>query len=88
MFAVAALTLSRLVALCLKVVEVRGNSSRASPGQTWIAGRSCGGLFTPMLNWHMSDHVRLEFSYGVGNLDRFELNGVTHFFQTRLQLSL
>ena len=44
--------------------------------------------FTPMLNWHMSDHVRLEFSYGVGNLDRFELNGVTHFFQTRLQLSL
>jgi phosphate-selective porin OprO/OprP len=44
--------------------------------------------FTPMVNWHMSDNVRLEFSYGVGRLDRFGLSGVTQFFQTRLQLSL
>lgn len=44
--------------------------------------------FTPMVNWHMSDNVRLEFSYGVGTLDRFGLSGVTQFFQTRLQLSL
>lgn len=50
-----------------------------------------GGRFwrvTPMLNWHLSDHVRLEFVYGYGSLDRFELNGRTHFFQTRLQLQM
>jgi phosphate-selective porin OprO/OprP len=55
------------------------------------SGALRGGKFwrlTPMMNWHMSDHVRLEFSYGVGKLDRFGLNGVTQFFQTRLQLSL
>jgi phosphate-selective porin OprO/OprP len=44
--------------------------------------------FTPMVNWHMSDHVRLDFSYGVGTLDRFSVSGTTNFFQTRLQLTL
>lgn len=50
-----------------------------------------GGKFwriTPMVNWHMSDNVRLEFVYGYGMLDRFDLKGATHFFQTRLQLQL
>jgi phosphate-selective porin OprO/OprP len=50
-----------------------------------------GGKFwriTPMMNWHMSDNVRLEFVYGYGMLDRFDLKGATHFFQTRLQLQL
>ena len=35
-----------------------------------------GGKFwriTPMVNWHMSDNVRLEFVYGYGTLDRFDL---------------
>jgi hypothetical protein len=41
-----------------------------------------------MVNWHMSDHVRLEFNYGYGTLDRFEQNGHTQFFQTRIQLQL
>ena len=27
--------------------------------------------FTPMVNWHMSDNVRLEFVYGYSSLDRF-----------------
>jgi phosphate-selective porin OprO/OprP len=44
--------------------------------------------FTPMVNWHMSDNVRLEFAYGYGHLDRFNLRGNTHFFQTRVQLQL
>lgn len=45
--------------------------------------------FTPMANWHMSDNVRLEFAYGYGSLNRFGIGaGVTHFFQTRLQLQL
>ncbi len=44
--------------------------------------------FTPMLNWYLSDNVRLEFAYGYGHLNRFGLPGNTQFFQTRLQLQL
>jgi phosphate-selective porin OprO/OprP len=47
-----------------------------------------GGTFwriTPMVNWHLSDNVRLELAYGYGKLDRFETRGATQFFQTRLQ---
>jgi phosphate-selective porin OprO/OprP len=50
-----------------------------------------GGKFwriTPMVNWFLSDHVRLEANYGYGTLDRFDRRGTTHFFQTRLQLQL
>ncbi len=48
-----------------------------------------GGAFwrlTPMVNWHMSDHLRLECAYGYGKLSRFGLQGGTHFFQGRIQL--
>ena len=41
-----------------------------------------------MVNWHLTDNVRLEFVYGVGKLDRFDLDGTTQFFQSRLQLQL
>jgi phosphate-selective porin OprO/OprP len=41
--------------------------------------------FTPMLNWHLDDVLRLEFAYGYGSLNRFSLTGKTHFFQARLQ---
>jgi phosphate-selective porin OprO/OprP len=41
--------------------------------------------FTPMLNWYLSDHLRMEFSYGIGELDRFERLGTTQFFQSRFQ---
>lgn len=50
-----------------------------------------GGILwrvTPMLNWHLTDNVRLEMGYGVGRLDRFDTRGTTHFLQTRLQLQL
>ena len=39
-----------------------------------------------MVNWYMSDNVRLEFAYGYGSLNRFDLVGKTQFFQTRIQL--
>ena len=55
------------------------------------SGTLNGGKFqriTPMVNWHMSDNVRLEFAYGYGHLERFNLTGNTHFFQTRVQLQL
>jgi phosphate-selective porin OprO/OprP len=47
-----------------------------------------GGRFwrlTPMVNWYLDDHLRLELAYGVGQLDRFGLVGTTQFFQGRLQ---
>jgi phosphate-selective porin OprO/OprP len=52
------------------------------------AGNLRGGKFwrlTPMINWHLSDNLRLEFAYGYGRLDRFDLQGGTQFFQGRLQ---
>jgi phosphate-selective porin OprO/OprP len=55
------------------------------------SGMFHGGKFwrvTPMVNWHMSDNVRLEFVYGYGELDRFGLNGGTQFFQSRIQILL
>jgi phosphate-selective porin OprO/OprP len=55
------------------------------------SGTLQGGKFwklTPMMNWHMSDNARLEFGYGYGLLDRFDLQGRTHFWQARIQLTL
>lgn len=55
------------------------------------SGNIRGGKFwrlTPMLNWHLSDNVRLEFAYGYGELDRFGSEGATQFFQTRIQLQI
>lgn len=46
------------------------------------------GRFTPMVNWYLSDNMRLEFAYGYGRLDRFGLTGNTQFFQSRIQLQL
>lgn len=50
-----------------------------------------GGKFwrlTPMINWYLSKDVRFEVAYGYGVLDRFQLKGITHFFQSRIQLTL
>ena len=44
--------------------------------------------FTPMLNWYLTDNVRLEFSYGYGELDRFGTTGGTQFFGSRIQFQL
>jgi phosphate-selective porin OprO/OprP len=48
-----------------------------------------GGKFwriTPMVNWHLSDQARFELAYGYGMLDRFSVEGATHFLQSRIQL--
>ena len=50
-----------------------------------------GGRFwriTPMFNWYLSDQLRLEIAYGYGRLDRFNLLGASHFFQTRVQVQI
>jgi phosphate-selective porin OprO/OprP len=44
--------------------------------------------FTPMVNWHMSSNVRLEFVYGYSSLDRFSVVGKTQYFQARFQFQL
>ncbi len=38
-----------------------------------------------MVNWYLTDYLRLVATYGIGRLDRFNLKGTTQFFQTRLQ---
>jgi phosphate-selective porin OprO and OprP len=40
-----------------------------------------------MVNWHLSDNIRLELAYGYGRLDRFDLRGATQFFQSRIQFT-
>ncbi|HVK60949.1 MAG TPA: porin [Bdellovibrionales bacterium] len=50
-----------------------------------------GGRFqriTPMVNWHLSDNVRLELAYGYSILNRFDIEGRTQYFQSRLQFQL
>ena len=50
-----------------------------------------GGIFwrvTPMINWYLTDNLRLEFAYGYGVLTRTGTRGVTQFFQSRLQMRL
>ena len=43
--------------------------------------------FTPMVNWYLTDYLRLVAAYGVGRLDRFNLKGTTQFFQTLTSIS-
>ena len=55
------------------------------------AGTLRGGRFrriTPMVNWHLSDFLRLELAYGYGKLDRFNTTGTTRFVNMRVQLTL
>jgi phosphate-selective porin OprO/OprP len=50
-----------------------------------------GGKFwrlTPMINWYMSKVIRMEFVYGYGVLDRYNLKGSAQFFQTRIQFTV
>ncbi|MBX7110156.1 MAG: OprO/OprP family phosphate-selective porin [Chitinophagales bacterium] len=43
---------------------------------------------TPMINWYLTKVFRMEFIYGYGILDRFNLKGNVQFFEARLQISL
>ncbi len=50
-----------------------------------------GGRFwriTPTINWYLSNNVRFTMSYGYGVLNRFDLEGKTHFFQGRILFML
>jgi phosphate-selective porin OprO and OprP len=43
--------------------------------------------FTPMVNWYPIRTMRLEFIYGYGILERFDLKGNVQFFEARVQFS-
>jgi phosphate-selective porin OprO/OprP len=54
-------------------------------------GNLTGGKFwriTPLVKWHLMDYLRVELGYGYGVLDRFDLEGKTHFFQARVLTAL
>ncbi|HEY0811385.1 MAG TPA: porin [Longimicrobiales bacterium] len=56
-----------------------------------VNGGVDGGIFwriTPMINWHLTDNLRLEMAYGYSVLNRFGMKGDTQFFQSRLQMQL
>jgi phosphate-selective porin OprO/OprP len=64
----------------LRLTNIDLNDGTLSGGKFW--------RFSPMINWYLSENVRLELAYGYGILDRFNQKGATHFFQSRIQLSL
>ncbi|MFL5785045.1 MAG: OprO/OprP family phosphate-selective porin [Bacteriovoracaceae bacterium] len=50
-----------------------------------------GGRFskiTPMMNWYLSDNLRLEFVYGYGELDKNGSHGTLQMVSSRIQLIL
>ena len=61
---------------CSRAGRERGSSSARFSYIDLDSGSLRGGRFwrlTPMVNWYLSDHVRLEMTYGYGSLDRFDL---------------
>ncbi|HEY1872315.1 MAG TPA: porin, partial [Chitinophagaceae bacterium] len=50
-----------------------------------------GGQFTritPMVNWYLTKVVRMEFIYGYGILNRYDLKGNVQFFESRIQFTI
>jgi phosphate-selective porin OprO/OprP len=50
-----------------------------------------GGQFwriTPMVNWYLTKVMRMEFIYGYGVLDRFDMKGAVQFFEMRVQFTV
>lgn len=56
------------------------NDGSIKGGQMW--------RITPMVNWYLSKIVRMEFIYGYGILDRYQLTGGIHFFESRIQFTM
>ena len=56
------------------------NSGGIKGGQMW--------RITPMINWYLTKHLRWEFIYGYGVLDRYNLKGHVQFFESRIQVTL
>jgi phosphate-selective porin OprO/OprP len=66
------------VSLNLSYIDLDGGNLRG--GKFWRV--------TPAVKWHLMDYLRIELGYGYGVLDRFDLEGTTHFFQGRVITAL
>ena len=75
------------MARCLRVSELVMRLSYIDLTDGTLEGGKFWRL-TPTINWYFNRFARLEAAYGYGVLDRFDLKGTTHFFQTRLQLQM
>lgn len=64
----------------LRVSTFNVNDGNVQGGQFWRV--------TPMVNWYLSKVIRMEFIYGYGVFDRFNLRGKVQFFETRLQFTV
>jgi phosphate-selective porin OprO/OprP len=64
----------------LNVSTLKLNDGNIKGGQFW--------RITPMVNWYLTKVIRLEFIYGYGILDRFNLKGHVQFFESRIQFTL
>lgn len=65
------------VMLRFSTTELNGGVIRG--GKLW--------RISPQVNWYATKNIRLEFMYGYGVLDRFNMKGATQFFQSRIQLA-
>ncbi|MDI1323979.1 MAG: porin [Algoriphagus sp.] len=64
----------------LRVSSLDLNGGQLKGGEFW--------RITPMVNWYMTNYLRLEVAYGYGVLDRYQLKGATQFFQVRVQFAI
>jgi phosphate-selective porin OprO/OprP len=54
-------------------------------------GDITGGTFwrvTPQINWYLDDMFSIRANYGLGSLDRFGTQQLTHFFGARFQFQI
>ena len=65
------------VELVARFSDIDLDSGKLQGGKSW--------RFTPMVNWYLTDYLRLVGTYGIGRQDQFNLKGNTQFFQARLQ---
>lgn len=68
------------VELLVRYSQLNLNGGSIHGGEFW--------RITPMVNWYMTRYLRLEFAYGYGKLNRFNLEGATQIYQTRLQFAI
>ncbi len=56
------------------------NDQDIAGGQMW--------RLTPMINWFPLKYMRVEFIYGYGILDRYNMQGAIQFFESRIQFTI
>lgn len=68
------------VQVCLRYSTFDTNHGSMHGGYLW--------KITPWVNWYPVKYFRMDFVYGYGVLDRFNIQGATQFYQIRFQLQI